>query len=498
MSASANAQTRRRGPKPEPTPAPTQPETEAASTNAAPEERVPTELLKVSSTGLTAEQVGTRAAATSYQAKAAEATLRGAAARVDAALAQFLPRIQGLASAAKLSPLTVPNFGGDTTQGGQLVVTQEPPGTLNPTQTIAVAQPDFRFPVLFRQYTLQANITIPLSDYFLRINQAYSAATHAESAARFDAATARARSASEGRIAYYNWLRARSAIVVASLAMEDQRNHLNDAKNQFTVGNASRADVLRAETAVAAAELAVERAKNLADLTEKQVKVAMHTKDDSPLVPGESLDSPLEPVQGNLKALSDEAMAQRFELKSIEANYEAARKQATATKNGLFPSISGFGDVTYANPNNRRFLQVDEWFPTWTVGIQATWSPNDTIASLANGADLESRANAIDAQRFVTRDGIEIEVMQAWNAIKEASVALDSTKRELASASEAYRVARELFNAGRGTSTTLTDAETELTRARLSELNAKVDARIARVRLEHVLGRDTKQMQKAP
>jgi outer membrane protein TolC len=42
------------------------------------------------------------------------------------------------------------------------------------------------------------------------------------------------------------------------------------------------------------------------------------------------------------------------------------------------------------------------------------------------------------------------------------------------------------------TSTTLTDAETELTRARLQTVNARVDARVARVRLDHALGRDTR------
>jgi outer membrane protein TolC len=79
--------------------------------------------------------------------------------------------------------------------------------------------------------------------------------------------------------------------------------------------------------------------------------------------------------------------------------------------------------------------------------------------------------------------------------VHEADFAIDSGRRELASATEAYRVARELFNDGRATSTTLTDAETELTRARLDMLNGYVDARTARVRLNHALGRDTEPLQ---
>ncbi len=83
-----------------------------------------------------------------------------------------------------------------------------------------------------------------------------------------------------------------------------------------------------------------------------------------------------------------------------------------------------------------------------------------------------------------------VEVLQDYQAVHEADFSLESTKRELASATEAYRVQRQLFENGRGTSTTLTDAETELTRARLDELNARTNVRISRVRLEHALGRD--------
>ncbi|WP_394822771.1 TolC family protein [Pendulispora albinea] len=457
----------------------------AAGTPSTPSERIPVELTQTSPNGLTAEQVGQRAAATSYQAKASEEAVNSAAAKVDAAWAQFLPRLTGTARYTRLSDFTPPAFG----SGGSLVVTDAPPGTRNP-QTVAGG--GFSFPLVLNNYLLQANITIPISDYFLKINQQYSAATHAETAARFDVAAARAKSSADGRVTYYNWLRARNAVVVAVLALQDQKNHLTDASNQFTVGNASRADVLRAETNVAAAELQVEQSKNLADLTEKQIRVAIHAKEGENIVPGEGLDTTPAPFPGNIKALTDEALANRFEIKSIDANAESARRQAKGARSAAYPSVSAFGNAYYANPNPRYVPQSDTWNGTWDVGAQLVWTPNDILTGTANASDFESRAAQLEAQRQVQRDGIEVEVMQAWQKIKEADVALESTKRQLASATEAYRVARELFNAGRGTSTTLTDSETELTKARLAELNAKVDARIARVQLDHALGRDTK------
>lgn len=57
------------------------------------------------------------------------------------------------------------------------------------------------------------------------------------------------------------------------------------------------------------------------------------------------------------------------------------------------------------------------------------------------------------------------------------------------SAVEGYRVARELFSSGRATSTTLIDAEIVLAQSRFEHLNALVDARLSRIRLDYAVGR---------
>ncbi|MEO7108905.1 MAG: TolC family protein [Polyangiaceae bacterium] len=462
------------------------------------------ELLRVSENGLTADQVGKRAAETSWQAKANEEALHSAAARVDAAWANFLPRLSGKASYTRLSSFTPPNLGtllaavddkGNPLPAGAVghaTGAGAPINATNPNTGTTLINVPLTFPLVLDNWSLVASLTVPLSDYLFRINQNYTAATNSREAARLDVATARAKSAADGKVAFYSWLRARGAVTVAEQALGDQQTHLKDANNQFAVGNASKADVLRAETAVASAELQVVQAKNLADLTEKQIRVAMHAKDTETLAPGESLAGIPDSVQGNPSSLESEALSQRLEVKSVDANAAAAREQAKVARAGYYPVVGAFADATYANPNPRIFPATATWFPTWDLGVQATWSPNDILTAGANGADAESRAQQLEASKGSVRDSIQIEVLQAWQKVQEADVALSSTKRELASATEAYRVSRELFNNGRATSTTLTDSETELTRARLDALNASVDARVARVQLDHALGRDTK------
>ena len=450
------------------------------------------DLMRIEASGLTADQVGARAAATSFQAKAQAENLKGAAARIDAAWASFLPRLSVLGRYTRLSDFTPPPFGAAQSDTFQ-VFTKQPGTPTNLNQLVAAPVTGLSIPLVLNTWLLQGTINVPISDYFLRIDQNYTAVTHQRDAIRLDAIAARAKSMADGKVAFYTWLRSRGAAVVAQQALNDQKTHLNDAKNQFSVGNASRADVLRAETAVAAAELQVERSNNLSDLSEKQVRQAMHLPDDQKIAPGESLDNaPAPAIAGNLQGLTQEALTSRVEVKSIDFNAAAAREQAKVANAGKYPVVGAFGDAILGNPNQRRFPATNEWFPTWDVGLQATWSPNDFITAGPAVMDAESRATSAEANKAVIRDGIEIEVMQAWQAIREQEVALESTKRQLASATEAYRVARELFNNGRATSTTLTDSETDLTRARLDALNATVDARIARVRLEHALGRDAK------
>jgi outer membrane protein TolC len=412
-------------------------------------------------------------------------SLRGAAARVDEAWASFLPRLTGLGKYTRLSNFTPPSIG-----GGSVVGTLAPAGTINPTPTEAVT---FSFPFfVLDNWLLQAQLSVPISDYFLRIDQNYTAATSSQEAARWDVVTARSASEANGRIAYYAWMNARGAVVVAVQALNDQKTHVKDARNQFATGNASKADVLRAETAMSSAELALERARNLMDLSEKQLRVAMHLRDDEPVKPGEDLDAAVPPVQGNVQQMTLEALSARPEVKSADANAAAAHNQAQAAKAGRWPTLSAFGDIIAGNPNPRYIPPANTWNTTWDAGAQLTWSPNDTLVTNGNVRDFEARVAQIEANKNVTRDNIEIEVTQTLQGVHEADFSIESSKRELASAEEAYRVQRELFNNGRGTSATLADSESDLTRARLDSLNAKVAARTARIRLEHALGRDAR------
>ena len=348
---------------------------------------IPKDLTETSPTGLTADEVGTRAIATSYSAKAQQEALEAAAARVDQAWVSFLPRLGGVVRYTRISDFTPQNLLSVPAGVNQVLTTQPPstPGGVPAGTLLSAPVPVVAFPPILDNYLLEANIAIPLSDYFLRIGPAYAAASNTRDAAQYDLYLARIKAMTDGQVAFYTWLRARGAAVVALQADYDQRAHLVDANNQFNVGGASRADVLRAETSVAAAGLQVQRTKDLVDLCEKQVRFAIHVRGTGKLVPAESLDSPLPPVSENLSRLIEEALSSRFEVKSLQANADAAHGLAVVARASMFPTVSAFGQAVYANPNVARIPLTDQWFPTWSAGVQLTWSPTEALGGFWGG-----------------------------------------------------------------------------------------------------------------
>jgi outer membrane protein TolC len=168
------------------------------------------------------------------------------------------------------------------------------------------------------------------------------------------------------------------------------------------------------------------------------------------------------------------------------------REQRRAVIGAGYPRLDAFGNAYYANPNQRFVPQQKEWKATWDVGLSLTWTPNDMAVARASSSALEAQRRKLAAQREQLIDALRTEVFDAVQAVREAEVAIGASSRGLTAAEEAYRVRSEQFRLGRASSVELGDAEADLLRARLELINARVAQRVARVKLEHALGRDSR------
>ena len=450
-------------------------------------------LLREQAGGLTADMAAKRSAATSRSAKVDEAKLDAAAAQVDAAWDQYLPRLSFTARYTRMSVFTPPPLGtltfvapADPTKPAN-PSTQYPANTQFSATTWAAISYPLAFPVFPNQYTLQASLLIPLSDYVFRIYDQNRAAAANVDAVKAGAEVDRQQVSADARVGFYNWLRAKGSVVVAKAAVKQAELHLNDLKEQFKVNAVTKADVGRIEASLAAAQLAQTRTENLVIITETNLRTLMHASDDEGFTIGEDLTAEVAPLTDDLRALKAQAFGKRPELHALDAQIEALQAQSNIVAATMYPRLDAMGNMYYQRPNQRTSF-VDTWLYTWDASLQLSWSPNDYLLGKNQKRESDANIATLKATRAQIEDALSMDVVSNYTRVKEAEAAVVSSAAERRASEEEYRVRLEQWKLAATTSSLLYDAEADLTRARLNELTARADLRIARVGLKKAIG----------
>jgi outer membrane protein TolC len=427
--------------------------------------------LKPSPGGLDPQRVAELAVRSSHAVAGKQAELHSAAAKVDQALVAYFPIVTTGFTYTRLSPVD---------------------NSIDIGITIPGMGSSISFPTIVNSYSFDTQIAVPFSDYLLRLTQAYGAASAGEEAKRLETRATALQAAADAKVAFLNWIRAKGTRAVAELAVEQTRGHLKDAKLTVEAQMLSRADYLRLVSQLAQAEQLAQSLRNFEAVAEEQLRLSVHLDPHKPLASGiDVLQVPGELETRPLPELQRLALSQRVELKALDAGRRAAEQAEWLAFAGYFPRLDGFAQFTYANPNQRVFASEAKWDFTWALGFKLGWTVNETFTTIGRQAEAAGAGEAIDAQREVLSDGIKLSVAAAYRELQTARSAITAAERSEEAATEGLRVRREVFLAGRATSTDIIDAETELTRARLSRVNAHVDVLVAQAKLAYAVGLDT-------
>jgi outer membrane protein TolC len=157
--------------------------------------------------GLTPEEVARVVSRNKHSVRQKQADLKAAAAKVDQAFVNYFPRLSVSATYTRLSNLKL--------------------GTFNFMGLMLDA--NLLFPQYLNQGAFAASLAIPVSDYVLRLTQGYAAAAHNEKSARLAAEAEALQAGADAKIAYFNWVRAKGAVVVTQEAIDQAKAHLEDA-----------------------------------------------------------------------------------------------------------------------------------------------------------------------------------------------------------------------------------------------------------------------------
>lgn len=420
--------------------------------------------------GLTAADVGRRAAESSVDAEVKRQRVLAAKATRERVFWDAAPHLTLTAQTTRLSAVAVPEFAvGDGGLGAPLF--PAPPQT---------------------NHLLNARLTVPLSDYLLRTVRAVRGANANRDAALLEERAARVTAASNAKLAFYDWVRARLETVLAEQSLTTATAQLERVRALYGVGRAAEADLLQAQAFAADAELALRQGQTQISIAEERLRIVMHATPDERLSVGEDVLAPFPggEERASLDELYREALAKRLELQALEKSWAAADNVSGIEGSRALPRLEGFGSVTHANPNQRVFPLQEKWDTTWEVGLALTWTVNDIGLAGTQSTIVESQAAEIVGQRKTVEEAVRLEVATARGALSQASLNVSTAEQGERAAVAAFAARERLQEQGMATALELMQAETARIRARLNVINAHITLRVARVQLDHAVGRD--------
>jgi outer membrane protein TolC len=280
----------------------------------------------------------------------------------------------------------------------------------------------------------------------------------------------------------------RAASDVVRQALERTSAHLNDVRNQLSVGLVPPSDVFSVEAHHAHQRMLSIEADNIVTTTSAEFRRLTGIDPDLPFELAADLMSRAPAVEA-AGAPMEAARANRPERKSLEFRITAAAERATAASAGALPVVTAIAGYDMSRPNPRVFPIQEAWKPSWDIGVSLRWSLFDGGRVRAEAAEAAANRRGVEA-RLREFDGlVQVEVRQCLADLDSTRALIEAAQSGVRAAAEARRVIAERFSAGVATNTDVLDAQVSLLQAELSLTRALASTRLAGARLDRALGR---------
>ncbi|MEM8607679.1 MAG: TolC family protein [Myxococcota bacterium] len=440
-------------------------------------------------------RIAQRAVQTVHLVQAADDRLAPAVATTHETKAAAIPRINLRARYTRLSqinhdPLVPLDIDFEAAEA-ELAQVQDPAAQVLLGQNLQVLEAisSDSIPVPRNRYNFRAAVSYPLLSLFLQILPGIRSAQHGESAQRYQANVVRNDVALELIEIYMNHARARGALAVAELAVEQAEENQQQAEALLRGGIGNRPDVLRFEARVAAAERG--RAESRADVesTANALRTLLDIPGTGPLAFQERfMEVPKRAVTESRDDLVEAAWKLRDEMQAAEALVRSRRYAVRVARGSMAPTLGVEAGADYANPNPLFIPPIDDFRTSWNVTAVANWSPDGTWSASRAKERAEAVLREAEEQRRQLKDLVRIEVVRSYAAYEASFESVRAAMRQVEAAEEAYDAKRRGFEVGVFDATEVIDAEVDANRARLALIDAAARLRIRESALRTAIG----------
>lgn len=281
---------------------------------------------------------------------------------------------------------------------------------------------------------------------------------------------------------YYNILQARNLVGVNEETVSQLQEHLNVVSARYAAGTVAKSDVLRSQTELADAQQNLVNAENNYDLSMSSLNNIIGLPIQTKLNIKDELRYTKYDL--NFDECVDTAMANRPDGVAAIKAVEQAQAMVDAAKAGNLPQVEAY--TSYTIDGNDAFK--DDAAEQAQVGIRANWNIFDNNVTKAQVRQAEAALYKAQEQAQYVREGIQLEVHQAYLSLLAAEKNIKTTSVAVNQATEDYQIAQVRYSAGVGTNIDVMDASVALTTARTNYVQALYDYNVSKAQLDKAMG----------
>jgi outer membrane protein len=279
--------------------------------------------------------------------------------------------------------------------------------------------------------------------------------------------------------AFYQVLYAQSIMDSVHHGMISMENHVNEAKQFFEAGIVAKLDVIRAEVALTELEQQSLQAENSLKTARMNLNYVLGVNLDECYVLTQTDAEPS--FDGTLNGCVARAEKNRAELKEMDAGIEMSKSQVQIAKSGNRPSV---GLVMEYDQYDTKAFSGDE---DLTISLLASFNLWDGGLVKNRVLEAQNKRDQMNSTRELLKNGIRLEVEQAFNNLQNALQLIRVAGKNLRQAEEVLKMAQESYQAGLTTSLERIDAETGLVHAQNSFYQAQINYQIMSAELQRVI-----------
>ena len=289
--------------------------------------------------------------------------------------------------------------------------------------------------------------------------------------------------------AFYACLLAQRVVEVQEGALEQAQANQQVVARKYDVGMASPLDKMRTEVEVTQLQTQLISGRNNERNTRTRLRTVL-ALDQSllPVVVG-TLDYVEDScVQQPLGELLQQALAHRPEIRGVAEEQLMSEGNLDLARSEFLPKLVFLTDYSYLAMKNDVRFSGDDFSKGFSSSLMLQFPVFNGLKSRADYEKASLEITMAQHHEEQIRDAVAAEVEFAHNKLRETNEKVLSTRRAVELSTEAYRLARVMYDEGANTQLDVLTARVNLTQAQVNLANVLFEYHVARYQIRKATG----------